>query len=165
MNVEALEAKIAAWSEREVEGETREGRWRDVCKEWVVRVLGRLEGVEGEVDGGDGGEGGGGGGEGGDGNGNGKGKGKGKSSASEKFKCLGRRMGTFESVEAEGRQFAGAVQAAWEGEGVGRGREEGAEVPTRVLFDRRSGVGMSGGASSSVGGKGKGEAAVVSEGS
>ncbi len=44
-------------------------------------------------------------------------------------RCLGRRMECFESVEAEGRQFAGAVVGKEEEEG------EGGEVPTRVLFD------------------------------
>ncbi len=42
-------------------------------------------------------------------------------------RCLGRRMECFESVEAEGRQFAGNV--------MGREGGEGEEVPMRVLFD------------------------------
>ena len=52
--------------------------------------------------------------------------------------CLGARMGCFESVEAEGRQF---------GQGVLRGvygAKEGEKVPTRVLFDWRGGVGVGG---------------------
>ena len=50
--------------------------------------------------------------------------------------CLGRRMRTFESVEAEGRQFGRDVQ----GRLFGKPRVEGQEVPTRVLFDRRDDV-------------------------
>ena len=42
---------------------------------------------------------------------------------------LGRRMECFESVEAEGREMWGRY--------VGVAKEEGQEVPTRVLFDRR----------------------------
>ena len=44
-------------------------------------------------------------------------------------KGLGRRMECFESLEAEGREMWGRY--------VGVAREEGQEVPTRVLFDRR----------------------------
>lgn len=47
--------------------------------------------------------------------------------------CLGRRMGSFESVEAEGRQFGRDVR----GRLFGVPRAEGQEVPTRVLFDNR----------------------------
>ena len=48
--------------------------------------------------------------------------------------CLGRRMGTFESVEAEGRQFGREVRGRLL---FGVPRVEGQEVPTRVLFDNR----------------------------
>lgn len=74
--------------------------------------------------------------------------------------CLGRRMGSFESVEAEGRQFFKAVTASssssssssadggsehgdGDGDGDGDVRSSGVPssveamgVPTRVLFDR-----------------------------
>lgn len=73
--------------------------------------------------------------------------------------CLGRRMGTFESVEAEGRQFGRAVRREF----FGVARKEGEEVPTRVLFDRSMPAAVAGksrGASSGVEGEGKGKQAV-----
>lgn len=51
----------------------------------------------------------------------------------EEGKCLGGRMGSFESVEAEGRQFGRAVRKRLDG----TPRADGVEVPTRVLFDYR----------------------------
>lgn len=68
-------------------------------------------------------------------------------------KCLGRRMGSFGSVEAEGRQFFKAVTTASSSSSADGGSEHGegdgdvgtigvpssveaVGVPTRVLFDR-----------------------------
>ncbi len=82
------------------------------------------------------------------------GKGKGRDGWRGRGKCLGRRMASFESVEAEGRQFARELLE----KGGAAEREEGQEVPTRVLFEwRRPPVVGVGGESGSGGEEGGGK--------
>ncbi len=80
-------------------------------------------------------------------------EGKGRDGRRGREKCLGRRMASFESVEAEGRQFARELLE----KGGAAEREEGQEVPTRVLFEwRRPPVVGAGGESGSGGEEGGG---------